>query len=110
MANAISTEELASQADRFQIVDTRRRPDFDASPGMLSRAVWGDPENVANWKANLDPQRPVVVYCVHGRQISQGCCQALEQAGFSACYLAGGYQKWAAEGKPLVTKLEGGGQ
>jgi rhodanese-related sulfurtransferase len=92
------------------VVDVRRRPGFDASPWMISRAVWGNPENVDSWKANLDPQRPVVVYCVHGRQVSQGCAQALEQAGFSARYLEGGYEKWAAEGKPLVTKLEGGGQ
>jgi rhodanese-related sulfurtransferase len=110
MANAITTDELASQAEQFQIIDARRRPDFDASPGMISRAVWCDPENVDNWKANLDPQRLAVVYCVHGRQVSQGCSQALEQAGFSVRYLAGGYEKWAAERKPLVTKMEGRGQ
>lgn len=105
MENSICTEELASQKDRVQIVDVRRRPDFYAASKMIPRAVWHDPEDLAGWAGKLDRTRPVVVYCAHGRQVSQGCAQALGKAGFDAHFLEGGFEKWAGEGKPIVPKL-----
>ena len=76
---------------------------------MISGAVWGNPEAVDSWVGNLDPCRVVAVYCVHGHQVSQSCAAALEEAGINAWYLEGGFDKWAAESRPTVTKSRRGG-
>ena len=33
-------------------------------------AVWRDPEHVDRWIVELNWNRPVVVYCVHGHEVS----------------------------------------
>lgn len=108
MGNSISTAELAENLSGVQLVDVRRAPVFDASTQIITGARWDSPENVDVWKANLDVQRPVVVYCVHGHQVSQGCAAALEEAGFNACYLEGGINKWLEEHRAAVDKPQRG--
>jgi thiosulfate sulfurtransferase len=104
MAASIATERLAAGPETFQIMDVRRRPAFEASPTMIPGAVWGDPEALDSWSGDLDRRLPVIVYCVHGHQVSQGCANALEIAGFNAHYLEGGFEQWAVENRPLATK------
>lgn len=106
MAKPISVDELAFQQDQFQVVDVRRRPAFDASSQMIFGAAWNAPEDVDNWSASLDRALPVVVYRVHGHQVSQGCADALQKAGFDAYFLESGFEKWVGEGKPVTMKIE----
>ena len=46
----------------------------------------------------IEPWRPVVVYCVRGHEVSQDAAAALRGRGLDARYLAGGIERWRAEG------------
>jgi rhodanese-related sulfurtransferase len=87
-----------------QIVDVRRRDIYDAAPGLLPTAMWRDFATVAQWAADLDPFRPVVVACKGGHELSQAVVAFLRADGFDARILEGGYAAWAAAGLPLVDK------
>ena len=94
---------LASAAPAL-LVDVRRRQVFEQSEERIEGAVWRDPEDLENWSNSLDRARPVVVYCVHGHQVSQGCAQQLERLGFEAAFLDGGIEGWKASGGCMAAK------
>ena len=104
MPSPISATTLAEQISNFQIVDVRRRPAFDTSPALLPTATWRSPDEVTQWQAALNPAWPIVVYCVHGHEVSQGCADILLAAGFNVSYLEGGFEQWVNEGRAVDTK------
>ena len=104
MPVSISTQTLSDQLAATRLIDVRRRPAFDASTTLIAGAVWRDPSEVAVWHQELDLQRPVVVYCVHGHEVSQGCAEYLEAAQFDVAYLNGGFVKWIEEGRMARAK------
>jgi hypothetical protein len=71
---------------------------------MLVGALRRDPTTVDEWQGGLASERPVVVYCVHGHEVSQGIAAALAQAGLDARYLEGGIAGWAELGLPRRNK------
>ena len=87
-----------------QIIDVRRRDILAAAPGMLPTAVWREPESFAQWGPALTSERPIVVACRHGHQLSQMVAADLRQRGRDAQVLEGGYQAWSDAGLPLVAK------
>jgi rhodanese-related sulfurtransferase len=97
---------LADRAD-IAILDVRRRPAFVAEPSLIPGAVWREPEEVAIWAAALNRNRAVVVYCVHGHEVSKGVVTRLRILGFEAALLEGGIEAWKAAGGP-VTHASGG--
>src|SRR4051812_38275002 len=73
---AISVSELANAAQAgslTQLIDVRAKAALDSSAHMIAGAKWRNPEEINAWLAELDISLPVIVYCVHGRQVSQGC-------------------------------------
>jgi rhodanese-related sulfurtransferase len=46
----------------------------------------------------------VLVYCVHGHEVSQTAAALLRAAGFDARHLQGGFEGWAAQGRPISPK------
>jgi rhodanese-related sulfurtransferase len=86
------------------IIDVRRRAAFDASERMIANAVWCDPEAILAWIAACGMEQALVVYCVHGHEVSQRCAEALEKAGFAASYLEGGFERWSDEGHPTMPR------
>jgi rhodanese-related sulfurtransferase len=89
------------------VVDVRKRTAFEADPAMLPRAVWRDPRAVEQWAAKLPPGCPVVVYCVHGHEVSRGVRDALRRRGVMAGIMEGGIEGWRAAGGPVVPTREG---
>ncbi|HVL58217.1 MAG TPA: chromate resistance protein ChrB domain-containing protein [Burkholderiaceae bacterium] len=85
------------------LVDVRRSAAFDEDDTMIAGAMRRDPSEVDRWKAAL-PRRPVVVYCVHGHEVSQSAAAALRAAGFDARYLQGGKAAWVEQGYPIRRK------
>ncbi|HSW14731.1 MAG TPA: chromate resistance protein ChrB domain-containing protein, partial [Solimonas sp.] len=79
------------------LVDVRRAADFEAAGRLLAGSIRRGPEQLADWVASLQG-RPVVVYCAHGRAVSQGACRELRERGIDAAYLEGGYAAWIAGG------------
>jgi Fe-Mn family superoxide dismutase len=91
---------IADQAS-IALLDVRRRPAFDAEPQLIPGAVWRDPEQVDRWAAELDPKRTVVVYCLHGHEVSRGVADRLRDLGLDAVLLEGGIEAWKAAGRPV---------
>lgn len=83
------------------IVDVRRQPAFLSSPVILPGSLRREPETVAEWQSGLPRHRQIVVYCVHGHEVSQGVAKALAAAGFDTAYLECGIEGWADAGLPV---------
>jgi rhodanese-related sulfurtransferase len=76
------------------VLDVRRGQAFDEDSVRIIGAARRLPDDVLSWAARLSPGRPIVAYCVHGHQVSQGVASALRSAGFQAAYLEGGIAAW----------------
>lgn len=104
--NSISVSDLR---DRLRgdkpplLIDVRREPRWRAAPDQIRGALRRDPERVAEWTQTLPAGADVVVYCVHGHEVSQNTARAI-----GARFLEGGIELWRAEGGELQSKPEGG--
>jgi len=90
------------------VIDVRRAPAFSADPGMIPGAIRRTPDDVADWAphlASLAAGRPLLVYCVHGHEVSQNAAAHLRAAGFDASYLEGGIEGWKSAGAPTMRKI-----
>ena len=72
------------------VVDVRKRLAFEADPAMLPGAIWRDPNAVEQWAAELPSGCSVVVYCVHGHEVSRNVRDALRRRGVMAGLIEGG--------------------
>lgn len=75
---------------------------------MIAGAQWLDPASVAGWATKLPADRPVVVYCVHGHEVSRSAAVRLRAAGLDARFLAGGIEQWSRAGGPVTDKPRAG--
>ena len=91
--SGISPRELAERMgapDAPMLLDVRRPARFADSTHLLATAQWCAPDAVASLALGAPP-REVVVYCVHGHEVSQQAAHTLRQAGWNARFLAGGF-------------------
>jgi rhodanese-related sulfurtransferase len=86
------------------ILDVRRSAAYEADPVGLPAAMRRDPDAVAQWGPTLAVDRPLVVYCVHGHEVSQNAANALLGLGIEASYLEGGIETWKHGGAPTLTR------
>ena len=96
MDAAISPKELQSQLAGAQpplVIDVRRVPAYRSATDMIDGALRRDPATVAEWSRTLPRARDVVVYCVHGHEVSQNAAKALRDAAFNARFLDGGIEE-----------------
>jgi rhodanese-related sulfurtransferase len=98
---------LAASRESITVLDVRRRPAFETDPRLIPGSVWKDPEQVTNWAAGLNREGSIVVYCVHGHEVSHGAVDRLRALGFQAALLEGGIDAWKASGG-AVTDSSGG--
>jgi len=100
MASATSFHDLHSTLhDREPplVIDVRRQSDFRAATEMIAGALRREPEHVTSWALELPRASKVVVYCVHGGDVSQPVATALNDRGIDARYLEGGFEEgWKA--------------
>src|ERR1044071_3979646 len=87
------------------VVDVRRRPAFEADEWMIAGAIRRPPDTVSEWGRALPHGRPVVFYCVPGREVSRNTAASLRGAGVDARYLDGGITEWAEHRLPLRRKV-----
>jgi rhodanese-related sulfurtransferase len=88
------------------LVDVRRAEAFGTDDAVIIGAIHRPPETVSDWSAVLPKGREVVVYCVHGHEVSQGVAKALQNAGIKAAYLEGGIAGWKEQGLPTRRKRD----
>lgn len=107
---SISTDSLATwMADTARLppllLDAREAEEYAVShlPGAVRVAPDGSAEALRTVLADVDPARPVVVYCSVGYR-SARVTQQLREAGVAgeAYNLEGSIFRWANEGRPVV--------
>ena len=81
------------------VIDVRRNERFRDSTYFIKGALRRDPASVAEWKHSLPRATDIVVYCVHGHEVSQNAAKAL-----GAKYLEGGIEHWREDGGELLAK------
>ena len=89
------------------LVDVRRAGVFEAASAVIPASNWRDPASVDSWAADLPAERELIVYCVHGHEVSRSTAMRLRAAGLKARYLRGGIEGWQAAGRPLADKAAG---
>jgi len=106
---SISATELSNalQSKHPPVVfDVRKKPAFEKDPGTLPGATWQNHEDVHIWAENIKPGNPLVVYCVHGHEVSQNACSTLCDMGFEATFLEGGIDGWKQAGLAITNSSE----
>ena len=86
------------------VFDVRRQKAFEADRELLPTALWRDHRTAADWADEISARTPVVVYCVHGEQVSQSTVAALRSRGIRAQALRGGIEAWRAAGGSTVPR------
>ncbi|HEU0200603.1 MAG TPA: rhodanese-like domain-containing protein [Burkholderiaceae bacterium] len=87
---------------RFTLLDVRREVARTNAGAELPGATWRRPEDLFTWKDDIARDRPVVVVCAHGHEISQGVAGTLRAMGLDARYLIDGFAGWVEAGQPTV--------
>jgi rhodanese-related sulfurtransferase len=86
------------------IYDVRRSAAFDSANRLIAGAVRLSPDSIDTAYIHFPKDRQIVVYCVHGHEVSQNVAIALKALNFDAVFLEGGITAWEAEGLPTMPK------
>jgi rhodanese-related sulfurtransferase len=108
-AHFISSDDLYKRLGNGKaplLIDVRRREAFDSDKSLIIGAARRLPDNVKEWLTALPGDRPVVAYCVHGHEVSQGVASTLRSIGMSASYLEGGIKGWQERQLPTRRKRD----
>ena len=95
------TPEQAAQAlatGDAQVVDVREP--YEREAGHIPGTRHIELERLGSQAPTLDPERPVIFVCRAGVR-SLLAAQAFRGAGFQASSMAGGIERWHAEGRPM---------
>ncbi|MEL6747992.1 MAG: rhodanese-like domain-containing protein [Pseudomonadota bacterium] len=108
------------------LLDVRRRSAVLADPVTIPGAAVCDPALAGHWLGRLasaddaspndaspdvpsrddagpvDPNTVIVVFCVHGHEVSQGVAQLCARLGHRVHVLSGGLAGWQQAGHPTV--------
>ena len=88
------------------VIDVRRSAAFAADNRMIVGAIRRNPDEIQSWRPELHSGRAVVVYCVHGHEVSQGAASTLKAAGVDGRYLEHGIAGWAEHRLPMRSKRD----
>lgn len=96
-SNTISVDALAAyDTSEVTIIDVRLTEDFAESPELITGATHRDPEHISEWASTIPKDKPVVVYCVKGKWVSQKAATYLDEYGYNVYSLEGGINAWKA--------------
>jgi rhodanese-related sulfurtransferase len=103
----ISPQQLAKQFGGRElpiICDVRRAGAYDASERVIAGALRLPPDATDVEFSGLPNTRLIVVYCVHGHEVSQQAAARFTNLGFNACFLDGGISAWEVLDFPTMLK------
>ena len=83
------------------LIDVRRAEKRAAEGDEIPGGRWLDPARWLDWKDGIAADRPVVVFCAYGHEISQGVTAALRALGVDARHLDEGIAGWRAAGNEV---------
>ena len=102
----VSPEEVQAlqAAGEIELIDVREPYEHEQS--RIEGARHLELERLASQAETIDRDRPVVFYCRLGAR-SGMAANAFLRAGYRAHSMAGGLERWDAEGRPLVPEGAG---
>jgi len=110
-----STERVISHADLKKvlahpdgtvILDLRRNADYDKDTVTMPASRRFDPDKIAEWSGALPKDKEILVFCAHGRTISDASVNYLTKNGYKARLVAGGFDTWKDAGGATVPKSQ----
>lgn len=105
----ISSETLKTRMEAGEdivLLDVRKPEAYRASGLAMPGAGWRDPFSVTEWASEISGNTSVVVYCVHGHEVSQGVGKILQAGGADVRVLEGGFEGWRESGGVTVPAPE----
>ncbi|MEO0544038.1 MAG: rhodanese-like domain-containing protein [Pseudomonadota bacterium] len=98
----ITPSELLRLVHTVTLVDVRKPKARDASGKQIAGSIYRHPFKAANWTAELASHQ-LVIYCVHGHEVSQAVCGFLRDEGVNCHYVEGGMAALVEAGFDTVT-------
>ncbi|MBX4894633.1 Fe-Mn family superoxide dismutase [Rhizobium bangladeshense] len=101
----VAPEDLLARLQRKEdlvVLDVCLADDLPKRSDMLPDAIARPSETIAGWADQLPQDKPIVVYCIYGFQVSGNAVAELRRRGLDARALAGGIAAWHAIGGPTV--------
>ncbi|SOE14301.1 hypothetical protein SAMN05877838_0983 [Hoeflea halophila] len=112
MSKSISAQDLSSLSGTSSwptVVAASRRAKFEDEARAIAGSVWRDHMQSEIWGPDLARLgKPIIVYCVHGHNVSQLAVARLRAMGIDASYLEGGINAYEEAGG-MVLKRRGPG-
>lgn len=101
MPHSITPLEAARMMETATIIDVRKAPARNASGLTIPGAARLLPPDAAKRWREFEG-KPVILFCVHGHEISQSASALFAENGIDAPYMAGGFEAWRAAGLPVA--------
>jgi superoxide dismutase, Fe-Mn family len=100
----VSAEELRGILERDPpvILDVCISDDLSRRTDMLPGAAFHNPDAIEHWAQTLPQNKPIMVYCFFGFQVSGNAVAELRRRGYDARSLKGGIGAWHAIGGRTV--------
>ena len=95
---------LAERANSVTVLDLRRSDDYDKDTVSMPGAIRLEPEQFANWSASIPRDKEVVLFCAHGKSISNKAIDQLNSIDVRALFVDGGFDAWKASGGAVQDK------
>ena len=103
MPELITVSELSFLKDLI-VVDVRKAAARGRSGLTIPSSVWRRPFAAENWWKEF-VEKNIIVFCVHGHEVSMAVAGFLNDQGIEARYLEGGFEAYReAGGKVEVIK------
>ncbi len=91
-------QQALNSAHPPRLIDVRRTAVFEQATSLMAGAHWQDPAAVDTWGTALPRSGAVVVYCVHGHEVSRNWARRLQAMGINGRFLEGGIETWGPTG------------
>ena len=103
MQTKITVQDLLKAAPTRTWIDVRKPMARETSGEDMPGAVWRHPFEAAHWAPEFTGQR-LVVFCVHGHEVSHAVAGFLRDEGFDVLVLEGGFEAWRTAGQSVVAR------
>lgn len=98
------TKKVLEQPGSALVLDLRRNDDYAKDTRTMPQARRFDPDKIAEWNSTLPKDKEILLFCAHGRSISNASVDFLTKNGYKARLVAGGFDSWKDAGGATVPK------
>lgn len=100
--SSINLDQYNALKDSAKIIDVRLPKDYEASEYTLPNSEWKDPSQIEEWVGEVPKDQKVIIYCVHGRSISESVTERLQKEGIDVNFLESGIEGFREIGVEVV--------